>query len=121
MEYLPRIWAKCTGVSGEITSMKQAVFKKLYPTSEAHMLHSKILPQTSKKLYTDISAMSVTFRNSVQNSCTARLRGSCVAQPQLDRAICARLVFVGNLRLDACHLGPTCSEEILVTNVVFNI
>ena len=28
------------------------------------MLHSKILPQTSKNIYTDISAISVTFRNS---------------------------------------------------------
>ena len=36
------IWAK-------ITPTKLAVFIKLYPTSEARMLHSKILPQTSKK------------------------------------------------------------------------
>ena len=44
-----RIWAKCTGVWGKITPTKLAVFIKLYPTSEARMLHSKILPQTSKK------------------------------------------------------------------------
>ena len=43
------IWAKCTGVWGKITPMKLAVFKKLYPTSKALMLQSKILPQTSKK------------------------------------------------------------------------
>ena len=49
MEYLPRIWAKCTGVWGKITPTKLAVFIKLYPTSEAHMLHSQILPQTTKK------------------------------------------------------------------------
>ena len=48
MEYLPRIWAKCTGVWGKITPMKLAVFIKLYPTSEARMLQSKILPKTSK-------------------------------------------------------------------------
>ena len=44
-----RIWAKCTGVWGKITPTKLAVFIKFYPTSEARMLHSKILPQTSKK------------------------------------------------------------------------
>ena len=44
-----RIWAKCTGVWGKITPTKLDVFTKLYPTSEARMLHSKILPQTSNK------------------------------------------------------------------------
>ena len=44
-----RIWTKCTGVWGKFTPTKLAVFIKLYPTSEARMLHSKILPQTSKK------------------------------------------------------------------------
>ena len=44
-----RIWAKSTGVWGKITPTKLAVFIKFYPTSEARMLHSKILPQTSKK------------------------------------------------------------------------
>ena len=45
-----RIWAKCTGVWGKITPTKLAVFTKLYPTSEARMLHSKILPQIYKKI-----------------------------------------------------------------------
>ena len=44
-----RIWTKCTGVWGKFTPTKLAVFIKLYPTPDARMLHSKILPQTSKK------------------------------------------------------------------------
>ena len=44
-----RIWAICTGVWSKITPTKLAVFIKLYPTSEARMLHSNILPQTSTK------------------------------------------------------------------------
>ena len=43
------LWAKCAGVWGQITPTKLSVFTKLYPTSEARMLHSKILPQTFKK------------------------------------------------------------------------
>ena len=44
-----RIWTKCTGVWGKITPRKLAVFIKFYPTQDARMLHSEILPQTSKK------------------------------------------------------------------------
>ena len=44
-----RIWTKCTGVWGNITPRKLAVFIKFYPTQDARMLHSEILPQTSKK------------------------------------------------------------------------
>ena len=43
----------CTGVWGKITPMKLSVFIKLYPTP---------------KIYTDISAISVTFRNSVSGT-----------------------------------------------------
>ena len=41
------VWVKCVG--GKITPLRWAVFIKLYPKSKAHMLLSKILPQTSTK------------------------------------------------------------------------
>ena len=37
---------------------------KLYTMSKARMILSKILPQTSKKIYTDISVITVTLCNS---------------------------------------------------------
>merc|ERR1711947_42592 len=45
--------------------MKRIIFIKLYPTSKRRMLLSENLPQTSKFFYTDISAIAVTFYNSV--------------------------------------------------------
>ena len=71
MEYLPKIWAKWTGqVSGvklpQCIAMIQAVFIKLHPTSEEHCYSPKFYPRSSK-IYTDISAISVTFCKSDRN------------------------------------------------------
>ena len=59
------MWAKCTGVWGKITPTKLAVFIKLFPTSEACMYVTlQDFTPDLQQIYTDISAISVTFRNS---------------------------------------------------------
>ena len=61
------IWVKCAGVWGNIFPKKWDVFIKLYPMSKAHMSLFQNFNPDLQKIYTDISAASVTLWNSVDN------------------------------------------------------
>ena len=63
--HLPSIWVKGTGAWGKITPNEMVHFHKALPNvKSAYVTVRKFTPDL-QKFYTDISAISVTFRNSV--------------------------------------------------------
>ena len=65
---------KCAGVWDKITPLKWAVLIKLYPISKPVYIHVTLKDFTPdlQKIYTDISAISVTLCNSLSSQTTNR-------------------------------------------------
>ena len=65
--HLPSIWVKGTGAWGKITPNEMVHFHKALPNvKSAYVTVRKITPDL-QKFYTDISAISLTFRNSASS------------------------------------------------------
>ena len=73
--HLPSIWVKGTGAWGKITPNEMVHFHKALPNvKSAYVTVRKFTPDL-QKFYTDISAISVTFCNSVSGLQNERPRG----------------------------------------------
>ena len=98
-------------VWGKITPMKWAVFIKLYPMSKARMSLQNFTPDL-QKIYTDISAVSVTLCNSDNEMALKSAANFKISrEPRTGKALVLESSTNASLKCDssaAAPLSPSC-------------